>query len=64
MEKLTEILKKLWEGKISPDDAEKQVLRLFNVSGSADIIKFGAYLTGHDEKTIKQMLNDYQRHLR
>lgn len=33
MEKLSEILKDLEQGKISANNAEEQVLRLFNVSG-------------------------------
>jgi hypothetical protein len=34
MEKLTEILKDLEQGRISADNAEEQVLRLFSVSGN------------------------------
>lgn len=33
MEKLADILKDLEQGKISADNAESKVLRLFNVSG-------------------------------
>ena len=36
MEKLAEILKDLEQGKISADNAEGQVLRLFNVSGQSE----------------------------
>jgi hypothetical protein len=36
MEKLTEILKDLEQGKISADNAEEQVLRLFSVVGRSE----------------------------
>lgn len=36
MEKLTIILKELEQGKISADNAEEQVLRLFNVVGLSE----------------------------
>lgn len=38
MEKLSEILKDLEQGKISADNAEEQVLRLFNVSGRSELL--------------------------
>ena len=41
------ILTKKWD----KEQDERRKLRLLNVNVSADIIKFGAYLTGHDEET-------------
>ena len=39
MEKLTEILKDLEQGKISADNAEAKVLRLFGVVGQSEQLK-------------------------
>jgi len=40
MEKLTEILKDLEQGKISADHAESQILRLFNVVKKSEQLCF------------------------
>jgi len=32
-------------------------------SSTSSIIKFGAYLTGHDTETIEQMYNDWEKQI-
>jgi NCAIR mutase (PurE)-related protein len=49
MEKLSEIMKDLEQGKISADNAEEQVLRLFSVSGRSEQLpcEHRSYRAGH-----------------
>ena len=55
MEKLTEILKDLEQGKISADNAEEQVLRLFGVS-------INLSQKEREEQERQQFLKDAREH--
>jgi ferritin-like metal-binding protein YciE len=43
------------------DLLEKVIIEKREKHSQSDLIKFGSYLTGHDEETIEQMYNDWKR---